>query len=84
MQVSLDIKDEVYKKLVGAGIDMQAKFNEYLTNLVTSKDVYMSSKQFQEDKAYFHEALREVESEEVELIEQEDYDKDMNTFMKSL
>ncbi|MCF6331523.1 MAG: hypothetical protein L3I99_08290 [Sulfurimonas sp.] len=84
MQVSLDIKDDVYKKLVNAGVDMQSKFNEYLTSLVTSKDDYMSSKQFQDDKAYFHEALREVESGEVELIEQEDYDKDMSTFMKSL
>jgi len=84
MQISLNIKDEVYKKLVGAGFDMQSRFNEYLTSLVNSKDTYIDSKQFQEDKAYFQEELRAIEDGEVELIEQEAYDKDMTIFMKSL
>jgi len=84
MQISLDIQDDVYKKLVNAGIDMQSKINDYLINLAEKKDVYLNSKQFQEDKNYFQEALREVETGEVELLSQEEYDKEMNEFIRSL
>lgn len=62
MQVSLNIQDDVYQKLKSAGIDMQAKINEYLLNLVDKKDDYLNSKQYQEDKAYFQEDLEEIES----------------------
>jgi predicted CopG family antitoxin len=62
MQISLNIQDDVYQKLKSAGIDMQSKINEYLLNLVDKKDDYLNSKQFQEDRAYFHEALEDIES----------------------
>jgi len=62
MQVSLNIQDDVYQKIKSAGIDMQSKFNEYLLNLVDKKDDYLNSKQYQEDKAYFQEALEDIES----------------------
>ncbi|WP_434636301.1 hypothetical protein MLC35_06810 [Sulfurimonas sp. NW7] len=62
MQISLNIQDDVYQKLKSAGIDMQSKINEYLLNLVDRKDDYLNSKQFQEDKAYFQNALENIES----------------------
>jgi len=62
MQISLDIQDDIYQKLTSAGIDMQAKINEYLLNLVDRKDDYFNSKQFQEDKAYFQKSLEDIES----------------------
>ncbi|MEN4045273.1 hypothetical protein [Sulfurimonas sp. NWX367] len=62
MQISLNIQDDVYQKLKNAGIDMQSKINEYLLNLVDRKDDYLNSKQFQEDKAYFQNALENIES----------------------
>jgi len=68
MQVSLNIQDDVYQKIKSAGIDMQSKINEYLLNLVDKKDDYLNSKQYQEDKAYFQEALEEIESEKTKPL----------------
>ena len=84
MQISLNIQDDVYQKLVNAGVDMQSKFNDYLSVIANKKDAYLNSQQFQDDKTYFHEALQEVEAGEVELLSQEEYDEDMNEFIKSL
>jgi hypothetical protein len=84
MQISLNIQDDVYQKLKSAGIDMQSKINEYLLNLVDRKDDYLNSKQFQEDKAYFHKILEDIESGRTELLSQEQYDKEMEAFEKSL
>jgi len=84
MQISLNIQDDVYQKLKNAGIDMQSKINEYLLNLVDRKDDYLNSKQFQEDRAYFHEILEDIESGRTELLSQEQYDKEMGAFEKSL
>jgi len=84
MQISLNIQDDVYKKLINSGVDMQSKFNEYLTNLTNKKDIYIDSKQFQEDKTYFNQALEDIESGKEELIENEEYEEDMERFIKSL
>jgi len=84
MQISLNIQDDIYQKLVNSGVDMQSKFNEYLTNLVNQKDTYMHSKEFQEDRAYFHQALEDIESGKDELIEHREYEEDMKKFIESL
>ncbi len=84
MQVSLNIQDDVYQKLKSAGVDMQSKINEYLLNLVDKKDDYLNSKQYQEDRAYFQEALEEIESGKTELLSQEQYEKEMKAFEQSL
>jgi hypothetical protein len=84
MQISLNIQDDVYQKLVNAGVDMQSKVNDYLISLVSNKDAYMDSLQFQEDRAYFHKALEDIESGRNELLTQEQYDNEMELFEKSL
>ena len=84
MQISLNIQDDVYQKLVNAGIDMQSKANEYFLGLVSKKDDYLNSLEFQEDKAYFHQALEEIESGKAKLLTQEQYDNEMELFEKSL
>ena len=83
MQVSIDIKDDLYKRLFENGVDLQAKFNEYLVTILEKKS-YLDSKQFQEDQAYFHEALKEIENGNGGLLTQTEYDKEMNEFMKAL
>ena len=77
MQISLNIQDELYKKVLNSGMDMQTKFNEYLNSL-------LNKKQFQEDKAYFNQALSDIESGNDKLLNQEEYDSEMNEFIKSL
>ena len=84
IQISLNIQNDVYRKLVNAGVDMQSKFNDYLSIIADTKDTYLISQQFKDDKVYFQEALREVEDGKIVLLSQEEYDEDMNEFIKSL
>ena len=84
MQVSVNIKDDLYKRFIESGADMQTKFNEYLLTLLDKKDSYLNSKQFQEDKIYFNNALNEIENENDTTLTQKEYDEEMNEFMKTL
>ena len=79
MQISIDIQDDIYQRLQKAGIDIQSRFNEYLASLA-----YKNSKQYEEDKAYFQQALDEVESGNAKLLDQEQYEKEMKAFERSL
>jgi hypothetical protein len=84
MQVSINIQDDLYKRFFEDGVDMQTKFNEYLLTLLDKKDNYLSSKQFQEDKIYFNDALSEIENGNDKPLTQKEYDTKMNEFMKNL
>ena len=84
MQISLDIQDDLYTKLVNAGIDMQSKINEYLLSLANKENEYINSRQYQEDRAYFQKALEEVESGKVKLLSQEEYEEEMKHFEQTL
>ena len=77
MQVSLNIQDDLYQKALSGGIDIQSKFNEYIANL-------LDKKQFEENKAYFEESLKDIESGKDELLTQKQYDDEMSSFIKSL
>ncbi len=79
MQISIDIQDDIYQRLQKAGIDIQSRFNEYLASLA-----YKNAKKYEEDKAYFQQALDEIESGKAELIDEEQYEKEMKTFERSL
>ncbi len=79
MQISIEIDDNIYTKLQKAGEDIQSRFNEYLATIA-----YRNSKQYQEDKAYFQQALDEVESGKAELLSQEQYEEKMEAFERSL
>lgn len=84
MQVSINIQDDLYKKVVSSGMDMQTKFNEYLLTLFDKKEAYMSSKQFQEDKVYFHNALDEIENGKVELVSFDDGLDELDEFIDNV
>jgi hypothetical protein len=70
MQVSLNIKDDLYNRAIRSGIDMQSKFTEYLKNQLDKKD-YLSSEQFQEDKTYFQNAYDELKTGKTEVLSHE-------------
>ena len=77
MQISLDIKDDVYKTLVDSDIDMHSKIEEFLQTLVEKKEFY-------ENKTYFHKALEDIELGRTELLNQKEYENIMNDFEKTL
>ena len=84
MQISLSIQDDVYKKLVNAGVDMQSKINDYLSHLASKNDTYLDSAQFQADRVYFHQTLEDIENGKEKLLDQKEYDEEMDIFIKSL
>ena len=74
MQVSIDIQDELYEKVVKSGIDMQSKFNKYLQDQL-EEDVYLNSTLYQENRAYFQKIHNQIKNGDVELIPfNEDFD----------
>ena len=84
MQISLNIQDDVYQNLVNAGVDMQSKINDYLVSLASKKDTYINSQQFNEDRAYFHQALEDIESGKDELVPFSDGLEDLDTFIDNV
>jgi len=84
MQISINIQDDLYKRFVESGADIQTKFNEYLLTLLDKKESDLNSTQFQEDKTYFNNALNEIENGNDTLLTQQEYDEEMNEFMKTL
>lgn len=48
------------------------------------KDCDISNKKFQETKAYFNECLYDIENKNTELFTEQEYKKEMYTFMQDL
>ena len=61
MQVSINVEDDLYNEAVNSGIDMQSKFNEYLTSV-------LNNKHFTEDKKYFQDTYSDIKSGKAEMI----------------
>ncbi len=53
--------------------------NNMVQNIKLQGDVH-----YEETKAYFNNALKEIENGDDELLSQEEYDKQMDTFVKTL
>ena len=83
MQLSLTIQDELYERAINSGIDMQSKFSEYLAGVLDRKD-YLSSKQFQEDKAYFQKAHEEVKNGEANMLSHDEVWNDIDKHIQDL
>lgn len=84
MQISINIQDDLYKKVLNSGVDMQTKFNEYLSNLFDKKDMYLNSQQFQDDKKYFNNALEEIESGKIDLVPFNDGLNELDDFIDNI
>lgn len=67
MQVSIDVQDDLYEKVLNSGIDMQSEFNDYLRRQI-EENSYKDSKEFQENRAYFHKIHEEIKNGEATLI----------------
>ena len=72
---TIQIENDLYQELIKYGIDVQSELKS-IHNL--------DSKEFQEDKAYFQETLKEIENGETELSHTESYNQSMNIFVKEL
>jgi len=68
------------------GIDIQAELKSAIENFLEKKRKhdYLGSKEFQEDKAYFEDALEGIESGRAKLLDQETYEREMDSFVEDL
>ena len=83
MQVSLNIKDDLYNRAIRNGVDMQSKFAEYLKSQLDQKD-YLDSEHFQEDKAYFNNAYEELKTGKTEVLSHENVWNEIEKHIETL
>ena len=79
---TIQIENDLYQELVKYGIDVQSELKNIVNNFLEKKKKYsyLDSKEFQEDKAYFQEALEEIESGKVELLDTKSYNQSMKKY----
>ena len=82
--IHFQVEDNLYDEIIKKGINIQDELKLALNKILYKKESYLNSQNFQDDKAYFHNAFDEIESGKSLLLNQEDYDKEMNEFIKAL
>ncbi len=82
MQISLDIQDEVYQKLVSAGVDIREQFREFARNLVSS-DNYKGIT-FEEAQQRVSDAVKRYESGTGSYLDEDEYEKEMKMLFDDL
>jgi glutamine synthetase type III len=82
MQVSIDVQDDLYKKIVTSGIDMQSKFNEYLRDQF-EEDTYLHSAEFQADKQKLEKTLEEIKNGTAKLLSHEEMWQKIENFSRN-
>ncbi len=79
MQVSIDVQEDLYKKIVTSGVDMQSRFNEYLRDQF-EEDAYLNSTQFQVDKKELEETLAEIKNGTAKMLSHEEMWQEVENF----
>jgi len=83
---TIQIENSLYNEIMKYGIDIQAELKNAIENFLEKKRKhdYLGSKEFQEDKAYFEDALEGIESGRTKLLDQETYEREMDGFIEDL
>ena len=83
---TIQIENSLYNDILKYGIDIQAELKNAIDNFLEKKKKhdYLESKEFQEDKAYFQNALENIESGKTELLDKESYNTNMDSFVEEL
>ena len=70
--IQFQVEDSLYNEIVKRGINIQDELKLALNKILYKKESYLNSQNFQDDKAYFQNALDEIESGEVKLLSHND------------
>jgi hypothetical protein len=83
---TIQIENNLYNDIIKYGIDIQTELKNSIENFLENKKNhdYLSSKEFEKDRAYFQDALEGIESGKTELLDQETYNKEMDSFVEDL
>jgi len=74
--IQLDVSDDNVDTFLTIVSNLK---NNMVQNIKLQGDVH-----YEDTKAYFHHAFREIENGNDTLLNQEEYDKQMNDFLKTL
>ncbi|MCH9740966.1 MAG: hypothetical protein K0U38_09030 [Epsilonproteobacteria bacterium] len=83
---TIQIENDLYRDILKYGIDIQAELKRVINKFSEQKEAhsYLDSQEFQLDKAYFQNCLDDIESGKTKLLNQETYNRDMDSFVEEL
>ncbi len=79
--IKIELEDHIYKKVIDSGVNIQEKFKEMIYDFLD--DGYPAIT-VEEAKKRVAKAVKDVRDGSAILLTQEEYDKDMDKFLKSL
>jgi hypothetical protein len=71
---TIQIENNLYNDIIKYGIDIQTELKNSIENFLEKKknSDYLGSKDFEKDRAYFHDALEGIESGKTKAVSHED------------
>jgi len=78
------VEDSLYNELIKKGINVQDEVRIALNKILYKKDDYLNSQNFQEDKAFFQNALDEIDSGKVKLVPFNDGFDELDAFIDNV
>ena len=79
--IKIELEDHIYKRVVDSGVNLQEKFKEMIYDFLDDGYPAVST---EEAKKRVAKAVKDVRDGNAILLTQEEYDKDMDKFLKSL
>ena len=79
--IKIELEDHIYKKVVDSGVNLQERFKEMIYDFLDDGYPAITTK---EAKRRVANAVKDVRDGSATLLTQEEYDKDMDSFLKSL
>ena len=79
--IKIELEDHIYKKVVDSGVNLQERFKEMIYDFLDDGYPAITT---EEAKRRVAKAVKDVRNGSATLLTQEEYDKDMDSFLKSL
>ncbi|MFA6137802.1 MAG: hypothetical protein WC667_06925 [Sulfurimonas sp.] len=82
--IHFQVEDNLYDEMIKKGINIQDELKLAFNKILYNKESYLSSQNFQDDKAYFQNALEEIESGKVRLVPFDDGFDELDAFIDNV
>jgi len=79
--IKIELEDHIYKIVIDSGVNLQEKFKEMIYDFLDDGYPAITTEEARKRVA---KAVKDVRDGSAILLTQEEYDKDMDKFLKSL
>ena len=79
--IKIELEDHIYKRVIDSGVNLQEKFKEMIYDFLDDGYPAITTEEARKRVA---KAVKDVRGGSAILLTQEEYDKDMDKFLKSL